>query len=175
MTNVYVQDQDHMRKKASELLLPQTKLILEIGCSTGNFAELLFEGGVRGNYLGVDKLEWKIEQARKNLPIMTFLCLDIYNALELVKVADIIVSFQTLEHIGTRGGNEDIEVLSAANSGTRIIFSVPNFKSHDHKRWFKLPEWKDRYKDIIDYQQEFIYLKPKRKTSKSFLFDGVRK
>jgi trans-aconitate methyltransferase len=164
-----------MRDIAVPLLIPVHGLIIEIGCSDGNFAERLFRRGIK-EYLGVDINKKKINQAKKRLKMFEFLCLDIYKNLDKLKGAEAIASFQVLEHIGIIGGNEDCEVLEAIDSGVNVVFSVPNSPYRtEHKRWFEIDGWKKRYAPFIDFNYEMVIQNPNKPNKRSFLFRGYRK
>lgn len=162
--------QVEMRKLALELLLPVKEgIILEVGCSNGNFAELLNEKKVY-NYVGIDILEDKIKIAKKRYPNLYFKCADICKE-ELIWPVSALVSFQALEHIP-----DDKEIFKKLDKGTKVVFSVPNSPyGKNHLRWFELEGWKNHYKDLIDFDFHLTIQNPVKLSKRSFLFRGYRK
>jgi len=173
---MFVTTYDDMLKKVTELTLPETELILELGCSDGKLASLLYDNGVRHNYIGIDCIDWVIEYAKKNNPKMNFMCSTISDKMFMIKDANKIIALQIFEHLDN---DEDIKVISEMKKGTSIIFSVPNFDAENHKRWFEFNGWKERYKDYLTYKYEAVFHKPTIKRlpnlHKTFLFKGIRK
>ena len=66
----HYKSQDEMRKHAVNLVLPEYGFLLEIGCSDGNFAELV--NNKINNYIGVDIQQWKIDKAKENMRKIEF-------------------------------------------------------------------------------------------------------
>jgi len=89
----------------------------------------------------------------------------------------VLCSFQVLEHIGTVTGKEDVAVIKAIPEGVPFIFSVPNFNSADHKRFFTRMEWLVRYSKWLHFQESITYIHKKTATkdSRSYLFKTIRK
>ena len=118
--------------------------IIEIGCGSGLFANMLFDNGY-SEYEGIDFSLEAIRLAKKaNIQhIEKFICCDAFEYLTNFSGTDntIFVLFEVLEHI-----NRDIELLNMLPTKSRIILSVPNFKSFNHIRVFNdLQEIKERY------------------------------
>ena len=142
--------------------------IIELGCSNGNFAELLFENKLL-NYCGIDILKDKIQEAKQRLPKMGFFRCDITKHLYLLEECKTFVSFQCLEHI-----EQDLEVLNALNPGTNVVISVPNSPYKGHVRWFELEGWQERFSKYIDFDHACVIQNPKKQKKRAFLFRGVR-
>jgi hypothetical protein len=122
----------------------------------------------------VDLSGAKIKKARMLAPAIKFKVADVFAKLKLVRQASVIVSFQTFEHLGTRGGDEDIQLIRTVSEGTRVIFSVPNSPtvSGSHLRWFGLDGWRKRYQPWLNFKR---YLIRQDKISwQDYLFEGVR-
>ena len=167
--------QEKMRKIASNLLLPFENTIVELGCSTGNFARILYNRNVP-NYIGIDIQQDKLDLAEEEMPDYDFRKIDIVKNKDILKLADAFVSFQSLEHIGSKDGNEDIEVLSQLKPNTKVIFSVPNSPYRtEHKRWFEIKGWKARYIELIYFDFEMTIQNVNKEGKRSFLFRGYRK
>ncbi len=119
--------------------------ICEIGCGSGQFANMLFDSGYT-KYSGVDFSSQAIELAKKaNRDYADkFFCEDAFTYLQLRKNENgkLFIMFEVLEHI-----NRDLELLDMFPCGSKIIFSVPNFKSFNHIRTFdNLAAIQSRYK-----------------------------
>lgn len=176
MSLIMVCKQDKMRQRSLKMIKSKG-LILELGCGKGNFAKLLFDNGYK-NYLGVDILEKNTAAAKKLVPDFKFWTANIFSSKVFSKIleAQTLVSFETLEHLGTVKGNEDINFLLSIPIRKRIIFSVPNSPyQKEHKRWFELEGWKNRYKDILDYKEIITIQHPVKKTKRAFLFSAEAK
>ena len=143
-------------------------VILEIGCGTGQFAEMLLDKGKYGAYFGIDFSPVAVKKsikrlgggggfgiwdARIKIPIGWF---DSYNT---------AICLQTLEHI-----DNDILVLENIKSGTKFIGSVPMGNDPAHVRVFKTPESiTKRYGKLIDIEEIIEF------DIKKFVFKGIIK
>jgi len=170
---IVVARQDYMRQIAVDLL-PHTLcgLVVEVGCSDGNFLRVLLQNHVVKEYVGIDINQDKINKCKLEFPNFKFVCGD---ALSYpVERASYFLSFQSLEHIGTMGGTEDIDLLKRLQKGTIVVFSVPNRPYKNlHKRWFELDGWLERYNNIINFDIRITIQHPVKQQCRSFLFRGV--
>lgn len=179
-------------KDVREEVLDKVKLpkgrILEIGCAKGNFAKRLAKRGRHSDYLGVDINEQEVSAAKDRLPSLKFMQADVLadSLSDIFKEAKTLVAFQVLEHLGTlpnfktSDGAEDVAFLSKIPSGTKIIFSVPNFdyKSEQpggHMRWFEAEGWVSRYKDQLDFLECWKINHCKKKDKRIFLFVATKR
>lgn len=161
--------QDEMREIACDWIDKNEKMIIEIGCSDGNFANLLYKRGIT-NYMGLDILPDKIEEAKKRFPEMQFKCCDATKTLEELKSATTFAAFQCLEHI-----ESDLDILEAIPIGANVIISVPNSPYRDrHVRWFELNGWTGRFLPFMEIEKAITIQHPTKKAKRSFLFKGVR-
>jgi len=167
---IFTAEQDYMREYASKWITNNDDLIIELGCSNGNFANLLFKKGIN-NYLGIDILDKRVLEAKKSYPNLNFICCDILKNLYLLKKPSIFVSFQCLEHI-----TEDLEIIKSILPGTIMIFSVPNkpYKKA-HVRWFELEGWHNRFSPYVNLIEEITFQHPRKENNRAFLFKGVKK
>ena len=128
--------------------------ICEIGCGSGQIANMLFDHGYR-NYTGIDfsseaiRKAQNINQAFKD----KFICTDAFSYMgtKTFNVPTLFLCFEVLEHIG-----KDCELLEMLPSGANIIFSVPSFKSFNHLRTFNtISDIENRYSmlEIREYRQ----------------------
>lgn len=133
--------------EAALSLLPDMLPVIELGCGTGRFAELVRHSSVR-EYWGFDFASAVIAEARR------------YSTQEF-EVADIrewehgpdlpdeccYVLLEVLEHL-----DDDRNVLMRIPPGLPVVFSVPNFWSESHVRRFMQPrEVFDRYGDLLAF------------------------
>jgi len=125
-------------------ILTDKETIMEIGCGSGQLANLLLRNGKK--YIsGIDMAEEGIKLAQKMNPTNKnkFKVGDV-DSLDWIGGVDTLISTEVLEHI-----ENDIEVVDKIAAGTRFIFSVPNFKAKGHLRTFQtLEEIKERYKNL---------------------------
>lgn len=105
--------------------------ILDVGCGTGQLAELIISSGY--NYIkGIDISSVAIELSRKRCPKYEdrFQCVSIedYDHSDDYNTAIIC---EVLEHIA-----EDIAVIDSLKPGTQVVLTVPNYDSASHVRHF---------------------------------------
>ncbi len=115
--------------------------ILEIGCGTGQFAELLYDTHFR-QYIGVDFSEVAIKMANNRVD-MDFAVADLMkqNPYEY----NLVLALEVLEHL------DDITVLKNLEK-SRIILTVPTFDCPSHVRHFNTQdEIEDRYNGLIKF------------------------
>ena len=123
--------------------------IVEFGCGTGQFAQLAIESGL--NYkCGIDFSPEAIKLCRKRLPEAEnkFAIRNLYSDFpyEYISDKDVVVMLEVLEHL-----SNDFFILENLQSGTKVIFSVPNFGGQSHVRKFSAErEIEDRYHHLID-------------------------
>lgn len=122
--------------------------ILDIGCGVGQFANFLKDNGLQ-QYYGIDFSKEAIKQAReKNLEGFIFRQENIFNSNVFDDNFDYIVILEVLEHL-----REDLRLLSLLKPQSNVIFSVPNYNSQSHVRFFdSLESVIDRYKNLIQIQ-----------------------
>ncbi len=154
---------DIISKQPRKKMLP----ILEIGCGSGQFANLLFERGYI-NYTGIDISSKAIKLARNMNPnhMDKFLAGNIFDNIVMLDDYDLIISFEVLEHL-----KNDLELVKSIPCGKRFLFSVPDFWSFNHLRVFKsTDDIKDRYGALLKITsvQEIVYDK-----AVYFLVDSV--
>lgn len=129
--------------------------ILELGCGTGQFAEMLWNNWFRA-YTGVDFSEKAVELARKASP-QAFEVQDL-TTYSQPSLFDAVVCLETLEHI-----EKDLEIVERVWRGTNFIFSVPRFDDPSHVRHFNSKEEvEERYgklikiDDLLKYKNWYI-------------------
>ncbi|MFE8696014.1 class I SAM-dependent methyltransferase [Cytobacillus sp. FJAT-53684] len=158
-------------KKALELIQNVKQPdIIDIGCGVGQFANMLFHNGLY-NYKGIDFSKEAIRLAREqNSDQMDKFEVDnAYSSKIYHQNYNIVILFEVLEHL-----QEDIDVLEKIRSGATIFFSVPNFNSESHVRWFTSEEdIKNRYGNYV--QIDKIYPFRIGRENKIYLCHGTKK
>jgi len=141
--------------------LTKDDIILELGCGTGQLAEMIVKGGF--NYLqGIDFSPEALKIAKQRVSADFFLCdLNLYR---FYSDYNTIIATEVFEHI-----INDLEIIARIKKGTKVIFSVPTFNNAAHVRFFETPETViERYGSLFeDYTVITI--------DKIFLFVGIKK
>ena len=130
--------------------------VLELGCGTGQFAQMISDTVLEPMYLGVDYSKEAIRQSKERNPEMNFLCADVFKT--IIPIADTIVALELIEHI-----KDDLGLIRLFPKDKKIVFSVPNFEAANHYRCFKnKKEIRDRFTRIdIKLIKEFKLIKNK--------------
>ena len=129
-------------------LLPPQLAVIELGCGTGRFAELLRRSGQRA-YYGVDFAPEVIAEAKRYCPSELFAVADIREWEHGSDLPDecCYVLLEVLEHL-----DDDRDVLMRIPPGMPVVFSVPNFWSESHvRRFFQPRDVFERYGDLLDF------------------------
>jgi len=145
------------------------ELILDVGCGSGQFANLLQDKHVE-KYIGVDFSPARIEWARKICPEFRFEVEDVFksNIIEATN-ADCVVFLEFLEHI-----EKDIDVISKVREGAYVIASVPNFPATGHVRYFEsVGEVITRYEPFFSKIRVDEHL-ANREGERYYLIEGIR-
>jgi hypothetical protein len=174
LKHVITGHQDIMRECGISKI-PKKGNIVEVGCNNGANSVCNFISSP-SRYVGIDNQFGKIKEARKTFPDFTFFCMDCLSkkAKKIIKASDILVSFQTLEHIGTEKGDEDLKLLSLIRKNKKIIISVPNFDSRYHVRYYKEQTWTMRFETVMKIDELYVYKSPKKPSFNfcTFLYIG---
>ena len=113
------------RFKLTAARINKDERILEIGCGTGQLANLLFDQD-KTNYIGYDFSEVGIKQCHNlGLYPMIFKIGNAYDP-ELYKDYDVLLCCETLEHV------KDLDVLENVEKGKKIVLSLPDFPAPNH-------------------------------------------
>lgn len=104
--------------------------ILDIGCGSGQFGHFLEDRGYR-HYRGIDFSAQAIAMAKETCGF-PFRVADAFSADVLNSAYEVVVSMEVLEHI-----ERDRELVAGIRPGTICLFTVPNFDSEGHVRFFK--------------------------------------
>ncbi len=144
--------------------------LLEIGCGSGQFAELLSRD-LPLKYTGIDISREAIEQARrKNLSGFQFDVGDALVSPYLDGSYDSVVCTEVLEHI-----EQDRELVQRIKTGTRCLCTVPNFPYKSHVRHFTSDQQVlDRYGEFFQSLTVWGIAGSHREGTVYYLFDGIR-
>ena len=154
---------------ADRISRSQVNSILDIGCGSGQVAQLLHDKGLK-NYLGIDFSVERICQARLVCPEFRFVVADIFET-DLLSHHDYdgVVCLEFLEHV-----ERDLQLIQNLRPGTLFWASVPNFGGKAHVRYFNsIEEVVQRYADYFDdfrVDEQFADSKGK----KFFILEGVK-
>ena len=119
-------------KITEEILRQGYKSILDIGCGNGQFAAALLDRCPDIRYSGVDFSKVAIQKAQERGLRCEFSCQNIFDIdNDHLNSFDLVCCLEVLEHI-----DEDLKLLSALAAGSKLIYSVPNFDSISHVRFF---------------------------------------
>lgn len=123
-------------------LIPRGIPIVELGCGTGQFAQMLIDLGVTYQR-GFDFSHYAIDLARKR-GIGNFQRIDlIANKVE----GDIFLALEILEHC------KDYKLIENLGLGKEIIFTVPDFNDASHVRYFhSVNDVVSRYTNVIKFE-----------------------
>ncbi|KKN42137.1 hypothetical protein LCGC14_0716410 [marine sediment metagenome] len=130
--------------------IDHSDVILEIGCGTGQFAEMLFTHLDYHSYIGIDFSKVAIQKAIERNGQRFFLH-DARKSFD--SNYNTVICLETLEHI-----DNDIIVLKNLKSGTKFIGSVPIGNDPAHVRVFLTPESIiERYGTLLDIEEIILF------------------
>ena len=145
------------------------KFVIDLGCGPGHFSSIFNEED-NINYVGYDFSEVAIQQAIKRNERNknnTFIIKDLSN-FEVSNECNFYTSFEFLEHISF-----DMIILSKLKKDDKIIFSVPNYDSEGHIRFFENEsEIEKRYGKLLKLKKISV---TEIKSHKIFIYLGVKK
>jgi SAM-dependent methyltransferase len=160
--------------------------VVDIGCGPGHFARVLIDEGMFHrevySYTGYDFSTVSIRMAKKmadnnrcEFILKDVVKEDLSRRWPNLGSKAIYVSFEFLEHV-----DKDIDVIKKIPSGSIFIFSVPNFDSDGHVRFFKdAEEVRGRYSEQIIFKSITEILHPSPPVSdpdaKIFLGYGTKR
>lgn len=121
--------------------------VLDIGCGSGQFAEMAFDFGIN-DYTGFDFSKQAINIAKKvnSNNSEKFFVDDIFKTNIFSKEFDLYVCFEVLKRI-----DKDLEVLKRVPKGKEVICTVPNYKSKEYFRSFdSVRKVIERYSKVLN-------------------------
>lgn len=122
--------------------------VVDIGCGPGQFAEYAIKRLPALCYTGFDYSSVAISQAKKRTKGVEFIEGNAFSSPLLTdNAADVYILLEVLEHI-----EKDLDLLGSMPSRASVVFSVPNFDSFGHVRFFlDEEEVFDRYTHLFSY------------------------
>jgi trans-aconitate methyltransferase len=160
---------------AASLLPPpeDCSTVVDLGCGTGRFAKLLCDRGYT-KYWGIDFSEVRIREARRYVPDFEFSVANVFDewVQEKLRKFNLFILLEVLEHV-----NDDLKLLSTLPSDSRVVFSVPNYDSAGHVRFFRISDdVTRRYEETLDFSNGGILrqLKKKRRDRTIYVFSCVK-
>lgn len=144
---------------------PENPSILEVGCGTGVLGQQLKEqDGYR--YWGFDFSQKALSQAPASLKPFLFRG-SAYHRASYEHYFDVLVAVEVFEHL------DDLRVLGLIPEGKRVVFSVPNFNSRSHLRYYMDEA------DIVGYYQDHLTINDIRRINTKngkaiFVCDTIR-
>lgn len=131
--------------------------VLEVGCGTGGFANLLRDRQPDVSYRGFDFSPVAVQRAATRLGRSDlFFVGDARVDASYGTATDAVVCTEVLEHI-----EADLEVVRRWAPGVYCVCSVPNFDADNHVRHFKSEdEVQQRYAALIDIEHIVKIKKP---------------
>lgn len=152
-------------------LIDKNDLILEVGCGSGQLAAMIIEAGFQ--YLeGFDFSAEGIKLCKRFVNKKhhsKFRVADAYDSSSYKASYNTIICCEVFEHL-----EGDLKVVKNIRSGSRVIFTVPNFNSKSHVRYFVDQEQiRERYSGLVDIRG-IVEFKLNEK-NKIYLVDSVRK
>lgn len=146
-----------MFKGVRNLVRAQGSLrVLEVGCGTGNLAQLLFDS-TSVTYRGFDFSPVAVDMATRRTGQRDFFVGDAtdgqtYRGLDY----DTIVCTEVLEHI-----EQDLAAITHWAPGSWCVCSVPNYDASTHVRHFRSEqEVRERYGELIEIETVTRICKP---------------
>ncbi|MDQ7733395.1 class I SAM-dependent methyltransferase [Halomonas sp. SpR1] len=120
--------------------------VVDIGCGPGQFAEFAIKRLPSLNYTGFDYSSVAISQAKNRTKGAEFIEGNAFSSPLLTEnAADVYILLEVLEHI-----EKDLDLLGSMPSRASVVFSVPNFDSFGHVRFFlDENEVYDRYNHLF--------------------------
>jgi SAM-dependent methyltransferase len=154
---------------ADRLRRAHSRGVLEIGCGSGQLAQLMRDQKVP-NYLGFDFSSAAIALASANSE-QTFVVADAKTTdLFTTHEYDTVVCTEVLEHV-----DFDLDILDRIPAGTRCICSVPSFPYISHVRHFETAEAvTERYESMFDGFDVLELPMPVEESLRYYLFEGIR-
>lgn len=116
--------------------VPLNHDVVDLGCGTGRFLKQLLRNEHYGKLHGVDFSKSALQVAADYVREATFQQLDLmdWQPDPQRRGATSYVCLETLEHL-----DDELELVRRIPPGHQLVFSVPNYWSETHARWFVGP------------------------------------
>jgi len=143
--------------------------VLDVGCGTGQLAELLRDQGLV-RYTGFDFSASAIALAKERVPGVTFLVDDALTSTLYQSVPyDVVLFTEVLEHL-----SDDLAAICRVRPGARVLATVPDFDWPGHARHFaSAEEVMRRYELLLSELSVAAYVRDGGRV-RFFLVDGWR-
>jgi len=137
----------------SVLSLHSSSKVLGLGCGTGRLARKIIEFGLQ-SYIGIDFSKVAIKMSKRHCHDLLgkTVRFDVQDVMEL-RWKDLhyshVVATELLEHVA-----DDLLVAKSIVSGTRVIFTVPDFICSSHVRAYKNEaDIRKRFSKLISFER----------------------
>lgn len=131
--------------------IPSGHHVVDLGCGTGRFAyHLVSETSFYGDYTGIDFSPATIVEASNYSGLDDYRCVDLneWQPDPGRSGATTYVCLEVLEHL-----EDDMALVEKIPPGHQFIFSVPNYESEAHVRWFRSArDIFDRYASLLTFK-----------------------
>jgi len=142
------------------------RAVLEIGCGTGQLAELLADQGL-SSYVGFDFSTERITTARERVPQLRFEVADAFDTDLYAGDYDTVVCTEFLEHV-----ENDVALFGLIRPRVRFVGTVPNYDAEAHVRYFaSAHEVAKRYGPLL--AESDVTQWQRREGKVLYLIDGV--
>jgi 2-polyprenyl-3-methyl-5-hydroxy-6-metoxy-1,4-benzoquinol methylase len=144
--------------------------ILDVGCGTGGLINTLKNNGYT-NIIGLDFSDYCVNYCKKRFPNVNFFQIDLKDSSSKKFIQDfpVVIMLEVLEHL-----KDDISVIKKIKSDSLVIFSLPNYDSKGHVRFFKnIDEIKNRFEPVLVIEK-FLEI-PLKTNTKIFLIKSRRR
>ena len=148
--------------------------ILELGGGAGHFARMALDlgheyiCGIEGGPRAVQVSSERCPEAFFSVQTLPSFGADVA---WWMSQADTVVILEVLEHIG-----RDKDVLAMVPPGTNVVFSVPNFCTKTHCRWFgSVDEITERYGQVLDIERVVVESASNKEPKRWAIVRGTRR
>lgn len=151
--------------------LPRDAHVIDLGCGGGSLARHLADRKFE-RYDGYDFSSAYLALAQRRVPDRGFsFHLEDLRDHVFPEVPGTYVCTEVLEHL-----DDDVSLVERITPSSRFVFSVPNYPSAGHVRWFNnVKHASDRYASMLSYRRwTLIDVEPAR-GKVIHLFDSIRR
>lgn len=143
---------EHLHRYAIAIELVQHKKVLDIACGEGYGSNLLAKNAAHVTGVDINNEVIKLAIKKYQQPNLDFSCGSVENIPLPDKKVDVVVSFETLEHVADHE-KMMIEIKRVLVTGGLLIISTPHKKNYTDKTGYKNPF---HTKEL--YEEEFAAL-----------------
>lgn len=145
-------------------LVPRVEIgILDVGCGSGQFGEMLCARRPNARYAGFDFSQEAVDIARTKIPGKFHYSLHVKSLYDhKYSIDEIVICLEVMEHVN------DLKFLDLIPLGVEVIFSVPDFDQPSHVRYFQTVA------QVVDRYKLHLNLSHVEKFDRWFICKGVR-